>query len=220
MSLPQAYLMTTKNLSALFNAIISAKAPERFTQKFLQQLEFSSSNDRLFIGVLKALQFIDESGVPTQRYYDFLDQTQSGVVLAEAIKDAYSDLFAINKRAHLMSIEEVTNKLKTLTQGQKSADVIRFMSNTFKGLCEYADFSAPVSENSVKEQKQEDETQNDVGYAESAQHQPTPKAAPRGAVSKGGVQPELHYNIQIILPETRDPQVYDAIFRSLKEHLY
>jgi hypothetical protein len=29
----------------------------------------------------------------------------------------------------------------------------------------------------------------------------------------------LHHNIQLILPETRDPKVYDAIFRSLREHL-
>ena len=35
---------------------------------------------------------------------------------------------------------------------------------------------------------------------------------------------ELHlgglvYNIQIVLPETRDPAVYDALFKSLKDHL-
>ena len=29
----------------------------------------------------------------------------------------------------------------------------------------------------------------------------------------------LHYNIQIILPATRDVAVYDALFRSLKEHI-
>ena len=30
---------------------------------------------------------------------------------------------------------------------------------------------------------------------------------------------EMHYNIQIHLPETRDVSVYDAIFESLKKHL-
>jgi hypothetical protein len=30
---------------------------------------------------------------------------------------------------------------------------------------------------------------------------------------------EMHYNIQIHLPETRDITVYDAIFKSLKQHL-
>lgn len=30
----------------------------------------------------------------------------------------------------------------------------------------------------------------------------------------------LVYNIQIQLPESRDPVVYDALFRSLKAHLF
>jgi hypothetical protein len=55
MALPNAYLMTTKNLDAFLKSIQSAKAPERFTIQFLKQLDFTSSNDRLFLGVLKAL---------------------------------------------------------------------------------------------------------------------------------------------------------------------
>ena len=35
---------------------------------------------------------------------------------------------------------------------------------------------------------------------------------------KGKLQ--LHYDIQIHLPETRDEAVYDAIFSSLKKHLF
>jgi hypothetical protein len=32
--------------------------------------------------------------------------------------------------------------------------------------------------------------------------------------------PGLHYNIQIHLPATKDVEVYNAIFKSLKEHLF
>ena len=78
MALPKAYLTTTKNLSSILNAIKTAQAPEKFNHKFLASLEFSSSNDRLIIGVLKALGLLADDGKPTQRYYDFLDQTQSG----------------------------------------------------------------------------------------------------------------------------------------------
>jgi hypothetical protein len=83
-----AYLVTTKNAEAFFNAIQGAKAPERFTTKFLKDLDFESSNDRLFIGVLKGLGFLDENGAPTERYFAFLDHSQSGRVLAEA-EDVY-----------------------------------------------------------------------------------------------------------------------------------
>ena len=38
-------------------------------------------------------------------------------------------------------------------------------------------------------------------------------------VPLSGVQPSLHYNIQIHLPATKDIEVYNSIFKSLKEHL-
>ena len=91
MSLMTSYLVKISNLADFFNAIRSAKAPERFSSKFLKDLEFTSSNDRLFLGVLKGLGFVDENGAPKQRYFDFLDQSISGRVLAEAIEEAYGD---------------------------------------------------------------------------------------------------------------------------------
>lgn len=48
MGLPTAYLVTTKNLEPLLNSLTTARAPEVFTQKFLQGLEFKSTNDRLY----------------------------------------------------------------------------------------------------------------------------------------------------------------------------
>lgn len=47
MALTNAYLQTTKNLQSIINSVVSAKAPERFTNKFLEDLGFKSSNDRL-----------------------------------------------------------------------------------------------------------------------------------------------------------------------------
>jgi hypothetical protein len=141
MGLTTNYLVTTKNLDAFFNAIRGAKAPEQFTNKFLTQLDFASSNDRLFIGMLKGLGFLDDSGAPTDRYYRFLDQGESGKVLAEAIREAYGDLFQVNTKANQLSVDEVRNKLKTLTLGQKSDNVISLMASIFKALCEFADWS-------------------------------------------------------------------------------
>lgn len=57
-------------------------------------------------GVLKALKFIDANGIPQDRYYKFIDQTQSKLVLSEAIKEAYSDLFALNKKANEMGVND------------------------------------------------------------------------------------------------------------------
>lgn len=208
MALPKTYLITTKNLEAFLNAIIGAQAPERFTQKFLESLEFKSTNDRLFIGLLKTLGFIDETGIPTNRYYNFLDQTQSKNIMTDAIKEAYSDLFAVNKKANELSIEDIKNKFKTLTQGQKTDKVLQLMSNTFHALCEYAEWET-ISKKVTKEEQQDKKTVVDKENEEETKE--------LKHIDKN--IPSLHYNIQIHLPETRDAAVYEALFKSLKDHL-
>ena len=144
MALTNAYLQTTKNLQSIINSVVSAKAPERFTNKFLEDLGFKSSNDRLYIGLFKALGLLDENSAPTSRYHQLLDQAETGKVLAMGIQEAYEDLFALRKDAYKLTIDEVKGKLKTLTQGQKSDNIIQLMSNTFKALCDIADWNSPV----------------------------------------------------------------------------
>jgi hypothetical protein len=210
MRLPTAYLVTTKNLGAFLNAIKTAKAPERVNKKFLANLGFSSSSDRLFIGVLKALAFTDNSGVPARRYFEFLDQTRSCAVLAESLREAYSDLFAINTKAQELSVEEVKNKFRTLTQGQHSNNVLRLMAKTFKALADLADWQSPGAP-AEKEQELADQASAEAP-GETIEHVPQE--------SRNFRLRELHYNIQIILPETRDIAVFDALFGSLKKHLF
>jgi hypothetical protein len=194
----------------MLTAIQAAQAPKRFTTQFLESLGFKSTSDRLVIGVLKALGFLKkEDGTPTERYYHFLDQTQSGRILAEGIREAYADLFQINKKAQDLSPSDIKNKLKTLTQGQSSDDVLEKMASTFKALCANADFSgAPAAP-------------APAGDAASAASDEV--AGPAAAVKDHGHPPlklgGLVYTIQIQLPESRDPTVYDALFKSLKEHL-
>ena len=107
-------------------------------------------------------------------------------------------------------LEEVKNKLKTLTQGQKSDRVIEQMAMTFRALCSYADWTEHSTQKRVVEQKE------DLDIKEN-----TSSIVTRN--SKSEVKTEtgmnLHYNIQIHLPETTNMAVYDAIFQSLKKHL-
>lgn len=202
--LTQAYLVTTKNLSAVINSVVSARAPERFNNKFLENLNFKSSNDRLYIGVFKALGLIDESGVPTSRYFEFIDQTQTGKILAIGIQEAYEDLFNLRKDAQNLTVDEVKNKLKTLTQGQKTENVLGLMANTFKALCDEADWVEQAPKRLEAPQPQvEDKT---------VQSMPIQEIQTKKEL-------DLHYNIQIHLPETTNMAVYDAIFQSLKKHL-
>lgn len=205
MALANAYLTVTKNLHSIFSAIRNAQAPDKFSIRFLEDLGFKSTNDRLIIGVLKALGFIDESGAPKQRYFEYLDSTQSARVLAQGIQDAYADLFRVNNKANEMPQNEIKNKLKTLTQGTKGDAVLTKMATTFVALCKQADFKAAALVPEVKKP------------SHSQEH--PPKAATAGIGETLPKPLNLSYQINIELPSTRDQAVYDAIFRALKEHL-
>ncbi len=220
MGLPTSYLTSTKNLEAFFRAIQAGQAPDRFTLRFLESLEFKSSSDRLLIPLLKSLRFIDDNGVPTQRYFDYLDQTQGAVVLAEAIQDAYSDIFRINRKAYQMSKPDVQNKFKTLTQGKPSDAVLDKMAMTFLKLCSLADFEN-AGRGAAEPEKAQEGTKHKAVEAEDVGKAERPlKEAERDMKATSRVRLDhLAYNIQIVLPESRDPAVFDAIFRSLKEHL-
>lgn len=212
MALPDSYTFKPGAIPAYFEAMLSAEAPERFTTRFLESLEFKSTNDRLFINVLKDLGFLDTDGVPTQRYFEFLDRSQSAKVVAEGIREAFSDLFAVNKNAQDLSTDEVKNKLRTLYKGTKKDTLINRIASTFTALCEYADFSSPRSaeaKDKTARQKADEKPAKD--------REPSPKTTPlpQGAVSLDSLQ----YHINIVLPESRDQAVYDAIFKSLRDHL-
>src|SRR4029079_3465751 len=138
--LPTRYLTTTKNLDAILAAIQKAQAPSQFTIAFLKGLGFSSSADRLVIGVLKALGFLTDSGNPTKRYHEYLDPTRARVVMADAVRSAYADLFQVNNDAQDMSLADVRGKMKTLSEGQFSDGVIDDMAATFKALAKHGDF--------------------------------------------------------------------------------
>lgn len=207
MALMTSYLIKSGNAEDFFKAIRNAKAPERFTQTFLKDLGFTSSNDRLYIGVLKGLMFLDDNGAPTDRYFAFLDQSQSDVLLADAIREAYEDLFALSRDAQNLELEDVQGKLKTLTRGQKSDNVINWMANTFRTLCDLADWSPPAKP----------PVESPPPVSPGSETPPPPLSLPPS--DRTGAPLELHYNIQLILPDSRDQSVYDALFASLRRHL-
>jgi hypothetical protein len=212
MALPDSYTLKPGSVPAYFDAMLNAEAPERFTVRFLESLEFKSTNDRTFINVLKDLGFIDADGIPRDRYFEFLDRSQSAKVVAEGVREAYSDLFAVNKEAHKLSQEEVKNKLRTLYKGAKKDGLIARIAGTFYALCEYADFSSPKALRpvpkpvSAPEEKAQESKQPPL---DKSQEEPIPPL----------ILDALQYHINIVLPESRDQAVYDAIFKSLRDHL-
>lgn len=73
MALTNAYVLPSGRIPDLFQKIRDGQPPERFTSQQLKDWGFTSTNDRAFIGLLKALGFLTTDGRPTQRYSDYRD---------------------------------------------------------------------------------------------------------------------------------------------------
>jgi hypothetical protein len=203
-----AYMPRVKNLAAVFAAIREAGVPDRFTHEFLKQLGFTSSGDRSVIPVLKSLRFLDEAGIPTDRYRRYRDQSISGAVMAEALRDAYGDLFKIKENAQSMNSTELKGAFKRISgKGDASSEK---MAATFKALSGLADWSATAAATAAAPADSEMPETSD---------QETPSApAPIPPVGERSFPATLRHDIHIHLPVSTEVKVYDAIFRSLRDH--
>lgn len=215
MSLSESYTQKPNAIPSYFDAILDAQPPERFSLKFLVNLGFTEVNDRLLIGILKDLGLLNRDGAPQPRYYDFLDRSRSRAVIADGIKEGFGDLFAIHSKANELPLEDIKNKLKTLFAGKKSNLVIDRIAKTFKALADYADFSQPTKAVIKEEPKEIIEGAGEEKTGQKPEPLKTDKPSSTGQVR---VQ-SLQYHINIVLPDTRDQAVYDAIFKSLRDHL-
>lgn len=210
MSAP-AYMHRVKNLREVFGAIREAGVPERFTHQFLKQLGFTSSGDRSVIAVMKSLRFLDDSGVPTDRYKRYRDPSIGGAVMAEALRDAYSDLFKIKETAWTMNSSALKGAFKRISG--KGDAVAEKMAATFKALSGLADWSASGAASAAETGPSEV-----LPSAPAASGQGDAAAPPDVSNAGPSFIPALHHDVHVHLPAVTDVQVYDAIFRSLRAH--
>lgn len=118
-----------------------------------------------------------------------------------------------------MTRADLKGKIKTLTQGQVSDGVVDKMAMTFLALAQLADFDAPgpreleSNQSETTDTSTERSTEGDTETRNPAR--PADQVASASGIRLGG----FVYNVELHLPESRDPAVYEALFRALKSHL-
>ncbi|WP_398468995.1 DUF5343 domain-containing protein [Tardiphaga sp.] len=207
MSLTNAYVLPTNRIPDFFRKIQDGQAPARFTNQLLKDWGFNSTNDRAFIPLLKALGFLTADGNPTARYQEYRDHSRSKEILGQAIREAYSDIFLIKEHPTAADKNAVEGKFKSFHNA--SDNVAGLMTKTFFGLLSIADIS----------QKSTSSIPAEIANLSKQDTFSTHEAPPEPQPSGNSLTRSLHYNIQIHLPATKDVEVYNAIFKSLKEHL-
>jgi Family of unknown function (DUF5343) len=202
MGLTTSYVLATNRLQDIFSKIRDGQAPDRLSQQLLKDWGFTSSNDKAFIPLLKSLGFLTAEGKPTQRYADYRDHSRSKHVMADALRDTYSDLFLIKEHPTAADRESIKGKFKSFHN--VSDNVADLMTKTFYALLGLAELTKRTS-GSPSETSAQPKVVTAIATSSA------PQTARAGA--------SLHYNIQIHLPATKDVEVYNAIFKSLREHL-
>ena len=207
MALPTTYTQEFKRLSEFLGKIRDAQAPAKFTNQLLVDWGYKSKNHRPFIPLLKALGFLTAEGVPTQRYLDFRSHSASKKVMGQAIKETYSDIFLIKEKPSTNDRPLIEGKFKSFHN--TSDTVAGLMTKTFYSLLELADLDSVLEKSKNKEENNEKKNE-EVPFEDN-------NLQTRNVKTKSNFG--LHYNIQIHLPATKDVEVYNAIFKSLKDHL-
>jgi hypothetical protein len=204
MALTSAYVLPTNRIPDLFGKIRDGQAPERFTHQLLKDWGFGSTNDRAFIPLLKALGYLTADGKPTPRYHEYRDHSRSKAVMAQALRDAYSDVFLIKE--HPVTSDKATVEGKFKSFHNASDNVAGLMTKTFFGLLALADLNAKSGAMTPLKEAIAPGAEADSSRSEDVASKPR--------------RPSLHYNIQVHLPATKDVEVYNAIFKSLRDHLF
>jgi hypothetical protein len=124
--------------------------------------------------------------------------------MGEALREAYGDIFLIKANPTKDDKEAIQGKFKSFHNATDR--VAQLMTSTFLALLSLANLTGKAK--AVVEKKEPEQAKPEPEKAETATEPRHPRV------------PGLHYNIQIHLPATKDVEVYNAIFKSLKEHLF
>jgi len=201
------YMVSPGLIPKILEKIQNARRPARFTQDFLEtKLGHSGGSARPVIPLLKRMGFLGSDGVPTNLYDQFRNPATQGFAIAEGIKSAFNELFERNEYVYELSRDKLTGQVVEITGAAKDDRSTQAIVGTFFALKDLADFdSDPVD---AQEQK-----------AERAPEPSTDHNTPSRFVEQDNVELRVGYTINLNLPETKDPEVFNAIFKALRENL-
>jgi Family of unknown function (DUF5343) len=156
---------------------------------------------RPVIPFFKRIGFIGSDGAPTALYKQFRGtDSQRGAAAAEGMKRGYAPLYESNEYAHDLAEPALKSLIVQVTGEEKGSRTVGLIAKSFQALNSFANHDATPEESPNAELPDEgSEQEPEVGLSK-------PKLG-------------LNYTINLQLPATSDVAVFNAIFKSLREHL-
>lgn len=206
------YVTVAGTLETMLEKIKAASVPDKFSQDFVaNKLAMKGGSARSVIPFIKKMGLVHIDGTPTERYKEFRNPEKSGTAIGAAIREVYATLFEMNENAHKLD----SNKLKSLiieaTGAESSSTVVQKTLSTFAVLNAMASYEKKLSP-ALPEPEHKIENQK---FSE----QVTPIYSKGNGNTSASEGINLSYTINLNLPATTDIEVFNAIFKSLRQHL-
>lgn len=186
--------------------IRTIQKPAKCTVRWLMQLGFKSTGHRVFLPVLKFIGLTAQDGTPTDMWNRYRGNEYK-TVLGEGIRNGYSGLFSMYGEAHKPEHRRDVESFFSVASGQDKKKIDRIVG-TFYALCAMAEFNGDTIA----------EVLENTPAAVIADSVPNASISSRPSAKAQGI-PMININISLVLPETREEEVYDKLFLSLKKHL-
>lgn len=203
------YMNAPGSIGRILEKIKEASTPETFSQDFLQtKLGFKGGNYLTFIPWAKKAGLVNIDGTPTNLYKQFRNPTTSAKSLGIAIKQAYSEIFSRNEYANELDKKAFKGLIMEATGEAHDSKKVENIVSTFFNAKALADFS---SNGEAKPEVKDKESEIERKPQDSQLLSSTQSHKQRSI--------GLSYTINLVLPKTDDPAIFNAIFKSLKENL-
>jgi hypothetical protein len=204
------YAQRTATLITMLDKIKTASVPEKFSQDFVaEKLLMKGGTPRSIIPFIKKMGLVATDGTPTERYKEFRNPAKSGTAIASAMRELYEQLFEMNEYIHDTNLNLLKGLIVEATGAEQNSTVVSKTLSTFQALRKIADFDF----------FSEEEIEVSAEAADSASTYAMPQIHSQRSGNNGGEGINLSYTINLNLPTTTDIEVFNAIFKSLKQHL-
>jgi len=122
-----------KRIPRLLKHIQDSSTPDKVTIDYLESNDFTSSNDRSLMGLLRGIKFVDSAGKPTERWKAYKDKPQAPNVLEDAIRVGYPSLFTAYPQAQQRTDKDIAAVIRNTTKFAESDIALAVAS--FRILC-------------------------------------------------------------------------------------
>jgi hypothetical protein len=205
-SLP--YVYAPGSIRTALEKIRQAATPDRVTRDFVTtKLSIKGGTGAALIPFFKKIGFVNSDGTPTDLYRQFRNPATGGAATAAAIKSGYQKLGQVNEYFYDLNDKDLQALIVQVTGSEAGSSVVRLICSTLKSLKGFANFESAAA----LDEKAVDGTMVSPSIR-------SPDVSTPG-LRKGEFGLNLSYTINLNLPATSDQAVFNAIFRSLKEHL-